>query len=482
MGIYPDYRRVLGIVTLAFLITVGITDVVHARVFHCSAGDVFCLIASIRSANERPGVDTIVLDAGTYTLTTLDNLDDGGNGLPSITSRLTIEGAGPTETIIERHPDSPFFRIVHVATTGDLTLHGLTIRFGVVDFATNGGGILNRGTLTVSRSVVSDNFALGDGGGISNNGTLTVSQSVISDNGVATNAGGILNRGTLTLSQSEMRQNQAFFSGGGAIGNSGTLSIIDSRIVENLAFDAGGIESSSGSLQILRSTVGDNVAEGCGGIASGGTTTIEDSTISGNGSVFLTGGLCLRGTATIMNTTIAANGGGSSIGPGTGGLAASGFVRLINVTVADNRGVSFVEFGVGGGGGISVSTGGGVELQNTILARNTSTDRDGTPGAGFGPDCLGTITSLGNNVIGDTTDCTIDLSSTDHVGDAGLGVFANDSGTTGRGHIPLLPDSPAIDAANRLGCPRRDQLGQRRVDGDGFRGVTCDIGAVEFVP
>ena len=115
-------------------------------------------------------------------------------------------------------------------------------------------------------------------------------------------------------------------------------------------------------------------------------------------------------------------------------------------------------------------------FQNSIVARNTLGAMQQ-----FASDCFGPITSLGNNVIGDTSDCAIDLASTDFVGDAGLGVF-EDNGTPGNGHIPLLAESPAIDAGNRHACPRRDQLGNRRVDVDNDHPVICDIGAVEFIP
>jgi len=427
----PIARAVSRVLITTLVLTLTSANVASARVFHCASGDVFCLIGSIRSANERRGPDTIILEAGTYTLTVIDNTEDGrnregfqeGNTLPSVTSRLTIEGAGPTETTI----DSSFAgRVFHIATTGNLTLRGVTIQNG---FAFTGGGIFNRGRLTIEHSVIRENISvLGVGGGIVNEG--------------------------------------------------GTLSIVDSRIAGNGADlgSVGGI-SSGGSLRILRSTIENNRGDFCGGIGAGGTITIENSAITGNHVLDgLAGGLCLgAGTITIVNTTVTKNFGGSGGGGGME-LFDGAFARLINVTIADNENAIGGSFD--GGGGIHVLGTGTAQLQNTILARNSVV---GGIGPQLGPDCLGSITSLGNNIIGDTTDCTIDLASTDLVGDAGLGVFEDD-GTPGNGHIPLLPDSPAIDAANRAACPRRDQLGQRRVDGDGDHRKFCDIGAVEFIP
>jgi len=280
---------------------------------------------------------------------------------------------------------------------------------------------------------------------------------------------GIFNSGTLTILQSEVRENRTLGLAGG-IQNEGTLAIIESHIDDNFAPVAGGM-SSGGSLRIARSTLARNGSDSCG-IGVDGTSIIENSTITRNNL----GGICVGGTATIRNTTIANN-----FGPSFGGglIVFPGSTRLVNVTIADNRAGTLGEAG-SGGGGIHAFADAIVHLQNTILARNISA-APGVPA--FGPDCVGPglIASLGNNIIGDTTDCGIDLTSTDFVGDAGLGAFVDD-GTPGGGYIPLLAESPAIDAANRTACPRTDQLGQRRVDGDGDHRARCDIGAVEFIP
>ena len=85
------------------------------------------------------GADIINLAAGgTYTLTTEDNdepLGDGPNGLPPVTSQITINGNGAT---IQRDPSyacpvddgSSDFRIFHVDNPGDLTLNDLTVSNG----------------------------------------------------------------------------------------------------------------------------------------------------------------------------------------------------------------------------------------------------------------------------------------------------------------------------------------------------------------
>ena len=111
---------------------------------------------------------------------------------------------------------------------------------------------------------------------------------------------------------------------------------------------------------------------------------------------------------------------------------------------------------------ISSETNATTFLQNTILIHTAQEP--------FVQDCQGPVTSLGNNLISDTSGCNIVLQPTDLTGDAGLGAFL-DNGTPGNGHFPLLPTSPAIDAANNSVCPKKDQIGQPR---------KRDIGAIEF--
>ena len=200
-----------------------------------------------------------------------------------------------------------------------------------------------------------------------------------------------------------------------------------------------------------------------GFISSGGTVIITESAILDNGTDFA-GAISNNGTMVITNTTIAAN--HSLSGFRGGGIVNSGGTLLLtNSTLADNIASE-------GGGGIT-QTGGTVLLLNTILAQNRFPDDPRfRPPPGSGPDCAGSITSLGHNLIGDPTGCTITLQPSDLTGDPGLGPFT-DNGRPGNGHFPLLPTSQAIEAGNNALCPRTDQLGRRRIG-------PCDIGAIEF--
>jgi hypothetical protein len=390
----------------------------YAADFACTAGDVACLIEAITTSNGNGEANTLTLEPGIYTLTAVNNIppegasDSGPNGLPIITSPLTLRGAGAEATILERDSNAPPFRILDVAAAGTLALSGLTVRGGGGEnFQGNGGGILNLGTVTITASIVSDNSTAfrNGGGGIFNGGTLTLTNSIISRNSTSL-GGGIANSGRLTITHSTISANSGTTAGG--IGNGGVLAITDSTISGNFGSDASG------------------------GIANTFTLVLVNSTIAGN-------------------TTVGPFGGGGLTN--TGGTAT---VILINSTISDNT-----EHGQGDGGGIW-RNGGVVVLWNTIVARNT------VRGEGTGPDCSGQVASLGNNLIGDPTGCTITLLPSDLTGDPGLGDFTDD-GTPGNGHFPLLSGSPAIDAGNDAVCPRFDQLGQPRV------GI-CDIGAIEF--
>jgi hypothetical protein len=123
--------KTLGRLVMAALIgTLGLWQPSLAAEFTCAGGDVACLIEAIKTANANGDANTITLEAGTYTLTAIDNDTNGPTGLPSITVGLTITGAGADTTMIERAASAPRFRLLHVAATGVLTLEGLTLRGG----------------------------------------------------------------------------------------------------------------------------------------------------------------------------------------------------------------------------------------------------------------------------------------------------------------------------------------------------------------
>ena len=81
-----------------------------------TAGNAAALIAAIHQANANGVADTITL-TDNITLVAVDNVIEGNNGLPLVTSVLTLEGQGFT---IQRSPaaGTDAFRIFYVAPTG----------------------------------------------------------------------------------------------------------------------------------------------------------------------------------------------------------------------------------------------------------------------------------------------------------------------------------------------------------------------------
>ena len=80
------FTRITGTLFLLFSITPA-----YAAVFDVPSGDVPGLIVAMNTANGN-GQDNTIHVSGTYVLTSVTDPIDGGNGLPSITSTMTIDG------------------------------------------------------------------------------------------------------------------------------------------------------------------------------------------------------------------------------------------------------------------------------------------------------------------------------------------------------------------------------------------------------
>ncbi|MDR4503738.1 MAG: right-handed parallel beta-helix repeat-containing protein [Candidatus Scalindua sp.] len=549
-------------------------------------GDAAALIDAINTANSNNKDDTIYLQGGTYTLTKKDNDTNGPNGLPSVTSSITLKGTGTDSTIIQRDRDAPLFRIFHVADTGVLQIDSVTIKDGVVpddEIETfDGGGIYNIGTVTIRNSSILHNEAH-NGGGIANTGTITITDSSVRNNvtnGLRGSGGGIDNSGgTVIITNGSITNNIATIHnggagfGGGICNNRGSVTITDTTVSDNVAAESGfggGILNYDGTITITNSILKNNRADSLAGTGGGilsrtfndntetnnrteindtegkntemsmnrkiihdldirftfkayrekiartgpefspdvlmstvsedvsrsDIVTITNSTITDNNAITGGGIANWSGLMNIMNSTISLNDADSGGGIDNSGIVSvenstiahnvsaywgvginnsMGTVSITNSTISDNRGQGSAISNEIPYSSVGPQVAGTVELKNTILADNSA---GGDPG-----DCEGPITSLGNNIIGDIGDpgnCTITLLESDSTGDPRLREFIDD-GLPGHGHVPLLPDSPAIDAGNNPACPEKDQLGKSRpVDGNGDGTAACDIGAIEF--
>ncbi|MGQ0620779.1 MAG: hypothetical protein ACT4QA_12800 [Panacagrimonas sp.] len=174
----PSFRKTALAAALSGLFFLPAAPALAATITVANGG--CTLIDAITAANSNSatgsrtagnGDDTIVLpEDSTQTLTVANNILDGVNGLPSITSAITIQGNGST---ITRQAGSPRFRIFHVASVGNLTLQETAVTGGFASdlldanyyvVAGKGGAIYNLGTLTLSNSTLQSNSATNGGG------------------------------------------------------------------------------------------------------------------------------------------------------------------------------------------------------------------------------------------------------------------------------------------------------------------------------
>jgi hypothetical protein len=179
-------------------------------------------------------------------------------------------------------------------------------------------------------------------------------------------------------------------SDGGGINNSagGDLTINNSIIRENDASDEGGIYN-DGSLTINDSTITGNNTKYGGGIHNNATLTVNNSLISNNEARFGGGLSNNNNTQTTINACIIENNTSTAGAGAGGGFYNKGTLNLNHSVVLRNVGTS--------AGGIENKSG-SITMTNTIVIENTGDSLAQN-------DCAGTLTSTGNNVVGNGTGC-----------------------------------------------------------------------------
>jgi hypothetical protein len=350
------------------------------------------LIAAISAANSRGG-GTINLAPGcTYRLTTVNNSNPtnpivGANGLPVITTPVTINGA---HTTIARSSSAPSFRLFEVdGPGGSLKLNNLTLTGGS---SPAGGALLNaEGAVTLNHSRVIGNTAAMGGGGLAS--------GVIDPNGV----GPI---GTLTLNFSQVTGNTALSGGGGGLLNhAGTATLNFSQVTGNTSGGGGGGIASgpgnggtagSSTLVLAGSQVNHNTSTGgpmagAGGIANGGVATITGSQVNENTAPGAPGGGILNhGTMTItgsqVNGNTAPTDSSGDLGDG-GGIANINFDLVLGVPNPPPSGVLTI-IGSQVNGNSASGLGGGIA--------DVGINTDGTPTAPAGTLTLKFVLVTGN--------------------------------------------------------------------------------------
>ncbi|PCJ01502.1 MAG: hypothetical protein COB15_00865 [Flavobacteriales bacterium] len=495
----------------------------------CDDGSGNCTLrAAIQESNALGGAHTITLSASTYTLAIAGaNENASATGDLDISCSLTINGVSAQSTIIN---GNNLDRVIHIKTSGTLIANEVSFTGGFIE--TNyGGGILNKGVLTLSNSEIYSNSANlldgtttefgGFGGGISNQGIATLMNVTIRTNtaigseglgavdggggGGSTPGfgGGIYNENgaTLTITNSTISGNQAMGgrgSGGsanngvwnppgqsGAGPNPGAGGAAGAGAGGNATGDYSG--GGGGGGQSAGGGAGGNGGYGAGGGAVG-AKTVAGSSANAVGVGGFGGG---DGNNACCSS---AGGGGGGAGFGGGIFNNGGNITTTNVTIAFNEALGGNERtslggwagrgleGSGLGGGIFNRTG-NIDINNTLLANNNISSLDGAFIAidTTYEDTWGTFTSTtGYNLIFTAGTASIGGTTTGNVigADPILAALAMNGGTTLTHAISVCPTSPAIDAGLDGVAPVQDQRGVPRFNV--FSGANIsDIGAFE---
>ena len=298
--------------------------------------------------------------------------------------------------------------------------------------------------------------------------TVLIQDVTIANGNSSTLGGGISNNGTLTLNNCTLSTNRAT-NGGGGVYNQGSLTITNCLLSGNSSptGSGGGIFTIAGLTNISGSTFTNNSANAGGGLASTSTSILTDSTLYDNSTNTNGGGIFNQGTLGLTNTTLSGNDATAGSGGGLYGNSSASSI-LNNCTLHNNSAAS--------GGGIEAVSG-LLQARNTIVAGNTAT--------GLGQDISGSLNSVGNNLIGNSSGVTIGGDPFSNIlnVNARLAPLANYGGAT-LTHA-LLPGSPAIDAGDDCvnqsgGCLSTALANDQR--GAGFSrkvGSKVDIGAFE---
>ncbi len=355
------------------------------------------------------GADEILLTEDVLLVASVD----GVNGLPVIASDVTIRGQGFE---IARDEVAPDFRLLEVATAGDLVLEDVDL--------------------------VNGSWPTGDGGAISTDAFPDVTLRNVTVSGSSADRGGAIYvdyHVDLLIESSRIHDNEAR-AGGGIFSGGADVILLNSTVDANDATETGGglwavTQAFGGTVQILGSTVSNNdAAAGAGLLLLGSSYAyyqdfyIKNSTISGNDALDGVGGVEISGqygNLALINTTIAHN---TTLSGPAGGLEVDITYSGFSTTSISDTVVAY-------------NAGGDCFIDHPVVDTGGNLDVDGSCGPGFG-----VMTGL---------DPVLDF----HQGET-------------RTHA-LIPSSSAVDAG--VVCRADvDQRGFPRSDG------ACDSGAFEL--
>ena len=523
----PLFRFLIG--TVCFLLCAKIAA---PATFNVADGDVAGLINAINTSNANNEVDVINLAAnGAYTLSAVNTTTNGATGLPILGDDipgpdLTINGNGST---IQRNNSggTPDFRILQVGTDAEITINNLVVASGRArpTFGPGpglGGGIYNRGSLTLVGCTLNSNSAVGSngrngnqcfeqgtagdfaaGGGVYSIGSsmAVISCTFLLNSATGGNGGNgytfpscceypVCNPGccwgrggdagwalgggiyaaSLTISGCSFLSNSALVGAPGGPGNP------NGNYGRSGESRGGAIFISFGGATIDKTTVRQNNAMYGGGIHSNASPLVlTNSTLSINMASESGGGLFHSGdvqTDTIRNCTFSDNVARSCsyVGSGAGLFHTDGPLVVVGCTFNNNSLTS-------------PSTTGSLSLANTVLKRGNCYNFNHDGGRGFVSQGYNiSNTSEGGDGAtgpGGLLNGPGDIRNTDPMLDpAGL---QDNGGPTQT--IKLLSGSPAIDKGNGFGLVIDQRGFLRPVDNQAVAnasgGDASDIGAFE---
>lgn len=262
----------------------------------------------------------------------------------------------------------------------EFNLAGSHVRNNHADY--EGGGISNRGVLTIDDSDISHNYAAKESGGIYGGGQVAevlIGGSEIHDNESGGAGGGISGPrfSDIEIVNSEIYDNVAAGSGGGLfIPYDGMLDISDVVLVDNVAGDDGGGIFSAGvalgpvaEMNLERVEIRGNEAGGAGGgISSEGIVNLDRVKVAGNVASLAGGGLYSDPTIPYSDALEISDSiirGNKSNARGGGLYSDNGGLMLQRSTVDDNT-------SSGAGGGIFANWGTSVEVLESTIGNNLS--------------------------------------------------------------------------------------------------------------
>jgi len=212
--------------------------------------------------------DDILFDADFFAVPRTINLQ---SALPNITSYLNLVGPGAKRLTLRRDTGGDYRIVSNVSDLVELGISGITLANGR---ATDAGGILSFGRLSLAEVAIVGNTATQFGGG---GLALAFSDGTIRNSTISGNAAGL---------------------GGGGLqlqGNDNVLRVVNSTISGNTAQVGAGIAVVSGAgtearLELSNSTVANNAGSLVGGLlvqvqgdpASSATATLRNSIVANN--------------------------------------------------------------------------------------------------------------------------------------------------------------------------------------------------------